>query len=192
MSMKKWRHEECIYSLSNAIWKDYESNNIRARKYMEPLNDGTSGVLENKTEFLVPPPSHGGSDFLYMSISLADAYTEAAALFYQHKVFLECGFPKIIDILRHLNNATVIDIPLCTKWGSWVRDTSDMLRRCNEEYVRKGKSLAVIHPYKLSTKSSKRDWALALKWVMTNALFVEYARLHDRGSEGGVLEMILD
>ena len=162
-SLRRWRHEECLYAFSNAVWYDN-----RTLPYMEEQDhdstyhhrDDDAVVVVDTREFLVPPPSYGGTDFLYVSTSLADAFLPPAQLFYDHKVFLECGFAKIIDILRRHHQATVVDVPLCTGWGL-VRDRIYMLREC-------ALPVAVIHPYKIS--KGRARWNRAFDWAMNSTV----------------------
>lgn len=171
-SLRRWRHEECLYAFSNAVWFDN-----RTIPYMEEDDDDKNNNNNKKnsnnhheaSRFVVPPPSYGGTDFLYVTTSLADAFAPPARLFYDHKVFLECGFAKIIDILRRQQNATVIQVPLCTGWGL-QRDRIYMLRECSLP-------VAVIHPYKISKGWAR--WTRAFDWAMNSTVeFVNYPSTH--------------
>ena len=66
----------------------------RYQKYMESDHneDGSASLF-------VSIPHSEQSDFVYIPTSLAKEYDEIAQIFIDHNVFLECGFPKIIELL---------------------------------------------------------------------------------------------
>lgn len=168
----KWRHEECIFRYYIVF------GDPRSRQYCETSDKS----------FLIPPPSFGGSDFLYVPTSLTDAYSRAAKLLTDHKVFLECGFPKLVDMLLLRNtarkpkiahttastppaNITAVSIPLCTKfWHS--RGTLKMLRQCQDESLAASgdhQPLVVVHPFKIG-QLGHDNWAEAFNLVTRGIL----------------------
>jgi hypothetical protein len=116
---------------------------------------------EENGSFLVPTPSFGGSDFLYVPTALADTFDRAAELFFRHNVFLECGFPKIVDILQQQANATAVSVPLCSKFLA-SRGKFKMLTQCDDFPV------AVVHPFKIGVQGYK-NWTHAFRWITTSA-----------------------
>ena len=63
-----------------------------------------------------------------------------------HKVFLECGFPTIVQMLQITANASMSTVNLCTAWGK-IRGEEQMLQRC---YDSRETRYSMFHPYKLS------------------------------------------
>ena len=110
----------------------------RAAKYLE--QDGS---------FLVFP--RGQADFLYVPITLAQAYAEAAELIVEHDTFLECGLPKLIDMIRQKSVSSVKIVDLCTNWNPNERGEVAMLELCQ-------KGIAMYHPFKLGVHGY-RTWS---------------------------------
>lgn len=95
-----------------------------------------------------------------MSTSLADAYQEAAQIMVDHKVFLECAFPKIIDMLRQRANATTRSVNLCTNFRRY-RGTVTMIDLCGDK-----SPMGVVHPFKMGVHGYQ-NWTRAFDWMVT-------------------------
>jgi hypothetical protein len=143
-SMTPWRFAQCVRQFYQVF------SDPRALKYRE----------DQDQSFLVPPPWPGASDFLYVSTLLADAYQEAAQIMMDQKAFLECGFPKIIDILQQQANATILSVTLCTNFfGS--RGTIKMIAQCDGKHP-----IGAIHPFKASAHGYE-NFTRAFDWMVT-------------------------
>ena len=170
-SLRRWqRFAECIPAHKAA------SEDPRSKKYLEK-DDGS---------YLSPNPIQ--ADVMYVPTSLADEFAEAAQIMIDHKVFLECGFPKIVDMLRQTaananiaanianiandndngngNNSTTISAEitvssanLCTYWDE-TRDSTHMLSRC-------GFPSTVVHPFKIRTHGYE-EWSRGFQWATTS------------------------
>jgi STELLO glycosyltransferases len=124
-------HPACVLALQKV------SQDPRSNLYKEP--DGS---------FLVP--GKGQSDFFYVPMRHADAFIQATQLITDHNVMLECGFPKLLDILWNgPSNATTVEVPLCTSWDLDTRGTTQMIKGCLS------KSYTVYHPYKIGVAGYK-------------------------------------
>ena len=94
--------------------------------------------------FLAPSPAQ--ADMLFVPTSLADEFIKAAQILVDHKIFLECGIPTIVQMLQIVANPTVSTIDLCTEWTR-KRGEEAMIQSClgNEKM-----EFGMFHPYKLS------------------------------------------
>jgi hypothetical protein len=116
--------------------------------------------------FLITGHGGGQADFFYVPMQHADAFIQATQLLTDYDVPLECGFPKLMDILRHgPSNATVLEVPLCTTWNPG-RGNITMIERCKSEKwspardvqmisESESKSYAVYHPIKIRVNGYK-------------------------------------
>ena len=123
-SLKPWMYNERCFDSFKDIARD-----PRATKYLEL--DGS---------FLVLP--RGQADFLYVPITLAQAYAEAAEVIVEHDTFLECGLPKLIDMIRKTSTASIKVVDLCSNWNRNERGEVAMLNQCR-------RGMAMYHPFKL-------------------------------------------
>jgi hypothetical protein len=137
--------EGCITSFYGVL------GDPRAMKYRE----------DQDQSLLVPPPFPAAADFLYVSTSLADAYQEAAQIMVDHKVFLECGFPKIVDILQQRANATIHKVSLCTHTSNeQERGSFEMIGACDGDHP-----IGLVHPFKLG-HAGYQNWTRAFDWMV--------------------------
>jgi hypothetical protein len=115
----------------------------------------------NNGSILVPPWEP--SDFLFVPTKFAEDFIEIASLFLEHRVFLECAVPTIVDMIRKrqvVAHDVVETRNLCTSWDDQVRGTDAMISECldNDHDNDNENSLAgktqqtygMFHPYKLS------------------------------------------
>jgi len=129
-SLKRWPHfKKCVPSLTKA----YRDKRIEA--YKSDI-DGT---------LLVPSPVQ--ADMLFVPTSLADEFAKAAHILVDNNVFLECGFPMIVQLVQITTNATVATVELCTNW-SRDRGKEKLIRSCLQQ---KQQQYGMFHPYKLSS-----------------------------------------
>ena len=104
---------------------------------------------ESDESFLVT--GKGQSDFLYVPMQHAQEFVKAARLFADYNVFLECGIPKLVDILRRgPSNATLAQVGVCTSWHP-TRNTVRMIDICDKSPV----SYFVFHPFKMHQRGYK-------------------------------------
>jgi hypothetical protein len=139
----RWRWTECI-----------------SRWYFVTMDPLSHAYREPDGSFLIPSPSFGGSDFLYIPLRFAGPFSQVATLLTNHGMFLECGFPKLVDILRRHYNATAMSVPLCTTFATQQRGTMDMIKGCS-------RPLTVVHPLKLGVLGS-RNWTMAFHHIVNN------------------------
>lgn len=111
--------------------------------------------------FIVPSPTQ--ADVLLVPMILADAYSRAAQIMIDSKMFLECGFPIIVQMLQNSLNATATALPLCTDWRK-LRGTEGMIIKC----LKSPTSFVVFHPYKLSR--GLKEWNKAFDMVSLDGL----------------------
>jgi hypothetical protein len=152
---------ECMYRFSQA------AKDPRSRPFLE--QDNTNGG----DPFLLVP-SGSQSDFLSGPTRLTEQYEAIAQLLIDHDVFLECGLPKITDLLSGMplssplrqqkqrtskerkrdattnsaNDVRLEEVELCTSWDySKIRGTQQMIAECrpNTTHLPRGAPLAV--PY---------------------------------------------
>jgi hypothetical protein len=92
-------------------------------------------------------PGPGASDFLLVPTALADSFANVATWLSDHDVFLEIGFPMLLQILQDRHNVSISDVELCTTWDYNIRQ--DLY-----QFVENGgcsdKNFSVYHPIKLS------------------------------------------
>ena len=129
--------------------------------------------LEENDRFFVPP--HEQSDFMLVPTALTEDYSRAAQLMLDHKVFLECAFPKILDILTRTKNIETRIVSLCTDWPAnktlpngklskkWIgiRGLPNMLEKC-KSFPRT--TFGMFHPYKLN-RYGKQNWSSTFDWI---------------------------
>jgi hypothetical protein len=101
-------------------------------------------------------PRWGQCDVMYVPTTVADDFANLALLMVEHRVFLECGFPKIVDTLYRTSNVTFDLASLCTSWDGDVRGQLLMLEECQFP-------MSAHHPIKLSMGLSK--WNQAFEWA---------------------------
>ena len=124
-----WPHwNKCIGPLSR-FRKD-----PRSSRYRE--SDGSLLVNGDGNEL-------AQTDFMFVPTKYTSVIEPAAMMMSQYRVFLECGGPKLTDILRRTANATIREISLCTSWDyGGARGQLAMLHKC-------GFSKAMSHPFKI-------------------------------------------
>jgi len=98
-------------------------------------------------EFLDPDgsawfPFHTQSDFLMVPTKYAEKFAEAATLHLKHKIYIECAFGKIVDILQQQLQAPTRYVKLCTGFGA-RRGMWKAIHSCKSENV------AILHPFKI-------------------------------------------
>ena len=100
---------------------------------------------DNEGPLLIPAWEQ--SDFLFVPTKFANSFIDIASLFLDHKVFLECAMPTIVDILRQQDTRVKVEAhSLCSTWDG-SRGTDRMMSTCP---LRKGHPPGMYHPYKLS------------------------------------------
>jgi hypothetical protein len=128
------------------------------------MDPGSHAFREPDGSFLIPPPFYGAADFLYVPLRFTQPYSQLATLLMKHNVFLECGFPKLVDHLRGNHNATVVSVPLCTTFSE-SRGKMDMIKGCAEP-------LTVVHPLKLG-RLGQQQWIIAFDHVVNGSQSLE-------------------
>ena len=75
---------------------------------------------ENKENPYMLFPSYTQADFLYVPFTYANLFAEMETLLEKHGVWIECGFPTIVDqiLTRYPETAKTHVVPLCTAWNS--------------------------------------------------------------------------
>jgi len=127
-TLRRWPwHKRRVPALTNA------SMDKRIKPYT--LADGS---------FVVP--SHVQADMLFVPTSLADDFVKATQILLDYDVFLECGFPTIVQMVQITTNATAATVNLCTNWTD--RGKEVMIQSCLEQ---KQQNYGILHPYKLSS-----------------------------------------
>ena len=134
-SLKPWRYNERCLNSFKEIAKD-----PRANIYLEKDDDGSLLVLPR-----------GQADFLYVPIELCQAYANAAEIMVDHDTFLECGLPKLLDMIRQTSLASIKVVDLCTSWTPNERGEVVMLSQCQP-------GMAMYHPFKLHVHGY-RTWS---------------------------------
>lgn len=98
----------------------------------------------------------GQSDVLYVPTKVAEDFANMAKLIVKHKVFLECGLPKIVEVISQTSNVTIDSVSLCTSWGN-NRGSLQMLQKCRFPST-------TFHPIKLGS-TGLSDWNRAFEWA---------------------------
>ena len=100
-------------------------------------------------------PSFAQSDFMFVPTLYTGKFAEAAELHLKHGIFLECAFPKIVDILRRSGLKTR-DVKLCTDWNTThTRGTKEsIVQNC----IYSKESFGFMHPLYRS-RSTYKDLA---------------------------------
>lgn len=124
-TLMPWLFQQCIPQMANV------AQSKLFQPYKEP--DGS---------FTVPSPTQ--ADMLLVPTRLADEYAHAAQILVDAQLFLECGFPTIVQMLQINANASAVTIPLCTGFGKF-RGTEKMVESCLH-----GAAFVAFHPYKIS------------------------------------------
>ena len=110
----------------------------------------TNRYKNEEGALLVPAVTQ--ADFFYVPMALVGSFIDAAELMIKHKVFLECAFPTIVQMLRRIQNIEIRTISLCTgKMSQGSRGNQRMIDRCKAKRPFHG----VYHPYKLSVGLQK-------------------------------------
>ena len=123
--------------------------------------------LEENDQFVVPP--HGQSDFMLVPTALTEDFSRAAQLMVDHKVFLECAIPKILDILTRTRKVETRVVELCTAWNKkmfkgkkiGIRGLPSMIGKCKSNPKI---TFGMFHPYKLNLYGL-RNWSDTFDWV---------------------------
>ena len=128
--------------------------------------------LEPDGSFVVPSPTQ--ADFLFVPIQYAREFRVAAKVMVRHRIFLECGFPIILDhlvqqqrrrqqqqqqqLMTSTSNSTAVPPPppvnirtidLCTTWDPpGIRGTDRMYTNCKADIQH---MYGMYHPLKLSS-----------------------------------------
>jgi len=81
----------------------------------------------------------------------AESFAEAAKLHLKHKVWIECAFGTIVDILRRQLDAPVRLVKLCTLYNqNWrLRNQFRLLKTCASSPT------AIMHPFKIMERYEK-------------------------------------
>lgn len=125
-----------------------------------------SAFLEPDGSFVVPSPVQ--ADFLYVPVEYAREFHAAAQVMARHKIFLECGFPIIVDKILHrqrqpaqlhdTGNTTTTTttkqpatsktrtVELCSYQGP-LRGTDEMYTSCRDDNLH---TYGMYHPFKMS------------------------------------------
>lgn len=91
-------------------------------------------------------PQNGQSDFMFVPTKYADQFAEAAELHLKHSIFIECAFPKVLDIICQRTSAETRGVKLCTSWPAEIRGSLEMIESC----INGKASFGVVHPFKIS------------------------------------------
>jgi len=142
-------------------WQDLESHSLRKWSHWgkcipQATNvaaDNRSLTFKDNKDGSTLMPTFSQSDFLYIPRKHAKDFIEVARPFVEHNVFLECGVPAIVDILRHFKNVSVATTELCSAWGGGrrARGSIEMVTYC----LKPGEHYGVFHPFKISQHGLK-------------------------------------
>lgn len=100
--------------------------------------------------FLLVPLSYQ-SDFYYVSTSLTKQYEDIATVFIDNKVFLECGFPRITDLLLGMS----ISSPIRQHPKA---QTIDLIERLNEKEAVNSLSTNPVNDVRLELVELCTNW----------------------------------
>ena len=74
-------------------------------------------------------------------------FTEAAELHLKHNIFIECAFPKVVDMIQRKTKVAVCPLNLCTEWNNMTkRGSPEMIESCMSVSANFG----LVHPFKMS------------------------------------------
>jgi len=74
-----------------------------------------SDYLDDNGAFIVPSPVQ--ADFLYHPLSVAEEFATVASHVVDAKVFLECGMPLVVQMIREKTAMKVVTTPVCTDYS---------------------------------------------------------------------------
>ena len=108
-------------------------------------------------------PRRVQADFLFVPTKFADEFAIAANLHLKHKIYIECAFNKVVDMVRSKTekeedaDADVVRVRhvyLCTEWDRTIRGTGTEINNCiqNEDVD----SYGFYHPYKIGTNGRRK------------------------------------
>ena len=87
------------------------------------------------------------SDFMFVPLACVDEFTEAAELHLRHNIFIECAFPKVVDMVQRKTNVAVRPLNLCTEWNNMTkRGSPEMIESCMSVSA----TFGLVHPFKMS------------------------------------------
>ena len=96
-SLESWEFNWlCLHTMINV------TNDLRSYKYM---NHSSNSIDDRGDDFYFTVPIRAQSDFLYIPTSLTKEYMDIAQILIDHNVFLECGFPIIINELLKIKRS---------------------------------------------------------------------------------------
>ena len=97
--------------------------------------------------------SYVQADFAFVPTKYADEFARAARLHLKHKVFIECAYNTVVDMVRVKTGATSRSVDLCTSWFA-RRGLDKMINMCKGDDHKYG----LYHPYKMGQVGYK-SWA---------------------------------
>ncbi len=106
--------------------------------------ESAAPYLEDDGSLLFSP--YVQADFMYVPTKYADEFAKAAQFHLKHRVFIECAYGTVVDMVRRKTGAVVRLDKLCTDFNPLMRGTVEFLQNCQTS----AEPEAVIHPFKIS------------------------------------------
>ena len=89
--------------------------------------------------------AHVQADFMFVPTKYAEQFARAAELHLKHRIWIECAFGTVVDMVRQQTDASVRLVNMCTDWTD-KRGTDEIIGKCVENKA----PMAFIHPVKIS------------------------------------------
>lgn len=125
-------------------WPSYKKDYCSGNQMALTKDPNSTNYQDEDGSILFLPFSQ--SDFMFVPTTCANVFAEAARLFVEHRIFLECAFPTVVDIVQRKTNISVRAISLCTDFRREFRGSPEFLETC----LHSDQAVGMIHPVKLT------------------------------------------
>lgn len=129
-------------------WNEYLRKRCAGGQQKLAMDSFANKYREDDTSIIFP--SYTQADFLFVPTKFAEAYADAHQLIKTHGIWLECGLPSIVQMIRtQSKDVDVRIVQLCTNW-SRHRGKASMIKWCKAHSTTARQEFGVLHPVKLS------------------------------------------
>jgi len=92
------------------------------------------------------------ADFMFVPTKYAHEFAMAAELHLKHRIWIECAFNTITDMVRRKTDAKIRSTKLCSEWSESLRGTDKAIWKCGQG----DNKYAFVHPFKTGTNGYKK------------------------------------
>ena len=150
--LRKLRSYDSILELSEGVclhsWEHWSEDYCGVGQTALAKDPESARYREDDGSILFSPFVQ--ADFFFVPTKYADEFAMAAELHLKHRIWIECAFNTITDMVRRMTDAQIRSTNLCTEWSD-LRGTGKAVSKCIGADIDYG----FVHPFKIAGTRNK-------------------------------------